>query len=352
MAFLTSGASFFSNTQVSNTVIGTSAFILDTELGAITVASQPVIGTTAGMFYAATQNLPGVTNYPVDIHRYLFSADSSQTVPAGPGAETKVCGATQNEEFAVCFVDGYYPVSRTAAKYKFASSVTGYALGDVLPYYNQGTLSGAVSSPVAGYVAGGEDRGAPAPPFPAKTDILKYVFAYEHVVSKVGDLLESKLSSAGISGSIAGYWVGGYPRGYAPTPTMPSMQKFPFASENSVTYSGTTGASGAFVNASQQSGYQTGGENYAGGLPTTIRKFPFASDGNMTSVGNISVSRYGNAQGNSTTAGYICGGMNNPVYGYNITTNARDKFPFANEAAAASIGTLYQPNQGSCGTSD
>jgi len=351
MAFLTSGASFFSNTAVSNTVIGASAFILDTELGAITVASQPVIGTTAGMFYGGLNQPPSSTDYPSVIHRYLFSADSSQTGPAGTGAK-KDSGATQNEEFAVTFVDGYYPVSRTASKYKFAASTTGYELSDVLPYYNQGTISGACSSPVAGYVAGGEDRGAPAPPFPGKTDILKYVFAYEHVVSKVGDLLESKLSSAGISGSIAGYWVGGYPRGYATTPTMPSMQKFPFASENSVTYSGTTGVSGAFVNASQQSGYQTGGENYAGGLTAGIRKFPFASDGNMTSVGNISVSRYGNAQGNSTTAGYICGGMNNPVYGYNITTNARDKFPFANEAAAASIGTLFQPNFGSCGASD
>jgi hypothetical protein len=98
------------------------------------------------------------------------------------------------------------------------------------------------------------------------------------------------------------------------------------------------------------SGYSSGGLNPTfGGRLNTIDKFPFAADANATDVGDLTQARDRVAGQSSQVSGYTTGGIisSPPV----VNTNRIDKFPFASNANATTVGNLTQGRYGVTGQS-
>lgn len=148
-------------------------------------------------------------------------------------------------------------------------------------------------------------------------------------------------------GSTSGYSSGG---GF---PTVSIIDKFPFASDANATDVGdlTLDRDFAAGQSSTTNGYTSGGRNLT--TPprskTVIDKFPFASNSNATTVGDLSQGRYGATGQSSSVSGYSSGGYFNPspVPG---DRNTIDKFPFASDASATDVGDLTVARGGGSGT--
>jgi hypothetical protein len=118
--------------------------------------------------------------------------------------------------------------------------------------------------------------------------------------------------------------------------------KFPFASETTSNVAGYL-AVARNDNTGQSStthGYVTGGAPASQPQATAIEKFPFEADGNATDVGDLSNARYGAAGQSSDTHGYVSGGDQYDINPSFRTVISIEKFPFAADANAASVGDL------------
>jgi len=139
-----------------------------------------------------------------------------------------------------------------------------------------------------------------------------------------------------------GYAMGGYDGStYA---SYNSIQKYSFTSDGSGTVSPIslhTSVSAGAGSQSSESGYFSGSIGSTGGWDLSIvniQKFPFAEDVNGTDVGDLATPRGASAGNSSQTNGYMSGGFRqNPGVGYN---NQIEKFPFAADGNATSVGTL------------
>lgn len=80
------------------------------------------------------------------------------------------------------------------------------------------------------------------------------------------------------------------------------------------------------------SGYTSGGYT----TTTTIDKFPFASDTNASTVGSLAVALFYNSGQSSTTSGYSSGGRPSQ-------TDAIQKFPFSSDTNATDVAELSTP---------
>lgn len=142
-------------------------------------------------------------------------------------------------------------------------------------------------------------------------------------------------------GSVSGYVSGGFnPSGY-----LNNIEKFPFASSST----NASDIANLYVSRSHSAGHSsithgyTSGGYASGSTPSysgTIDKFPFASDSNASSVGFLTVGRQYVA-GVSTSLfarGYSAGGYNAAYAGGEL--NVIDYFPFVSDASAQDTGDL------------
>jgi hypothetical protein len=165
--------------------------------------------------------------------------------------------------------------------------------------------------------------------------ISKFPFASDGNATDVGDLTQTRGQTRGnMSPSSAGGF--GYTSGGRTSPTVDTIDKFPFASDANATDVGNL-IRPIYDMAGQNSetyGYVSSGRALNTPDDNVIQKFPFASDGNATDVGDLTVGRTGPAGESSSTHGYTSGG--------GVSSNVIDKFPFASNANATDVGDLTQ----------
>ena len=152
--------------------------------------------------------------------------------------------------------------------------------------------------------------------------------------------------------AVAAWSYGGENYGYAmggtgsPTSTISnSIQKYSFTSDGNGTVSPITlhtKVSDGAGSQSSESGYFSGsrgsGTSYALSV-VNIQKFPFAEDANGTDVGDLVTARGSSAGNSSETNGYVSGGFRQDPTPVSYL-NQIEKFPFASDANATSVGTL------------
>jgi hypothetical protein len=196
------------------------------------------------------------------------------------------------------------------------------------------TFQGSVS----GYNSGG-DLG------PISNVIDKFPFSSDSNATDVGDLNESKYSSAGQSSTTSGYTSGGASPGLPGGIYSNVVDKFPFAADSNATDVGdlTQGRYHTTGQSSSESGYTSGGGASGGVKSNVIDKFPFSTDGNASDVGDLTVSRHKSAGQSSSTSGYTSGGYSSP----GPRVNTIDYFSFASDSNAIDWGDLSIANRGS-----
>jgi len=174
----------------------------------------------------------------------------------------------------------------------------------------------------SGYSSGG---------YPGSNVIDKFPFSSDANAADVGDLTVSRQFPAGQSSSVSGYNSGGY------SPYKDVIDKFSFASDGNATDVGNLVSTigGATGNSSKTYGYVSLGISPLyppPGVSNVIEKFPFAVDANSTDVGDAITARRGASGQNSSTYGYLSGGL--PYI------NDIEKFPFATDANSADVGDM------------
>jgi hypothetical protein len=198
---------------------------------------------------------------------------------------------------------------------------------------------------VAGYTSGGAPSLLPGPTTNDNT-IQKFPFATDTNATDVGDLSVSRYSAAGQSSTTNGYTSAG-----ATPPRTNVIDKFPFATDASATDVGDSTAIRGFVTGQSSSshGYTSAGINPDAVTLNIIDRFPFATDTNATDVGNLSQVRDSSAGQSSENFGYTSGGRTPPPT--NSKTNRIDKFPFATNTNATTVGNLTQARNALAGQS-
>ena len=214
-------------------------------------------------------------------------------------------------------------------KYPFSSDANAADVGDLI-LSRQGP-SGQSSS-ASGYSSGGTT--------PTYQNVIdKFSFSSDGNATDVGDLILPLALSTGNSSENYGYVSLGWSPSLPPPGTSNAIEKFPFASDaNSADVGDTIGdRRGAGGQNSSTHGYVSGGVSLA--YTADINKFSFTTDGNATDVGDATGARGLGTGQSSSTHGYNSGGVA-PSLGPPAYTNSVDKFPFASDANATDVGDL------------
>jgi len=219
-------------------------------------------------------------------------------------------------------------------KFPFASSANSTSIGALstnIGNPSTGRSDGAsLTSEASGYQASGQD-GADY-----RVTVSKFPFATDTNATTVSQVNQQRSGSTGASSSSYGYVIAGNQN-----PTT-NVEKVSFATDSNAVSIGQLLGVGRSSQASQNSltsAYVSGGYPDPGGSPaviSSIERFPFASDVPATSVGSITQARRGGPAGvSSTTSGYTAGG-----YAAASWSSVIDKFPFATDTNAVSTGSL------------
>lgn len=148
-----------------------------------------------------------------------------------------------------------------------------------------------------------------------------------------GLLVDSFVS---VIGSISGYSIGNFGSGN-------DIEKFPFATNQNATITGALSLSRYQTSASKSvtHGYINGGYGSPGPTfpqaQTRIDKFPFATNQDATTVGDIGIGRAQSAGHSSGVSGYVVGGISTPGPTFRDDIN---KYPFATNQGTTSVGIL------------
>ena len=166
-------------------------------------------------------------------------------------------------------------------------------------------------------------------------------FASANVSVSVGVLNNTTYTQA--QGTVSGYTSGGLTTAPPSTQTN-TVDKFPFATNSNASDVGDLTVARRLTSgqSSTVSGYTSGGF-IPSPTPTyynTIDKFPFATDANATTVGALTVARNQATGHSSTVSGYTSGGYIGSAP--NAGENTIDKFPFASDVNATDVGDLTQ----------
>ena len=225
---------------------------------------------------------------------------------------------------------------QTSAIQKYSFSVDGNAsyVADLLATLRLHSTSMSLTH---GYAMGGYDTGW-------SNRIQKFIFASDGNGADVGDMTVSSIRQAGLSSSTHGYTAGG---------SRPSssniIEKFTFSADANATDVGDLTVARTDVAGlnSDTHGYAAGGN--PGGGQNIIDKFPFSADGNATDVGDLvhGTTYLQNSKSNSTTHGYLHGGVHNPGPGARI--NEIQKFSFSVDGNSTDVGDLTGIAQMSAG---
>ena len=217
------------------------------------------------------------------------------------------------------------------------------------------------SSSTDGFASGGRSDAPTYQIGGGITQIDKFPFATDTNATDVGDLQKSRGGAAVNNGPTHGYQSGG---ASGPAAVEGTISKFPYAISSATGTSvgnldprynpGSYGLQYGMGSSDTTHGYIAVGNTSAIPYPTQdlIQRFPFASDDDATDVGDASITgRYaGNNHNQSSTHGYIAGGLGSPAdpgWKNDIT-----KFPFAASGAnAADVGDLTLARYGMTGAS-
>jgi len=198
----------------------------------------------------------------------------------------------------------------------------------------RGYISGQSSS-THGYNSGGS-RGATCYNFGG---IDKFPFSGGGTATTTTSLTQARYTTAGHSSSTAGYASGGY---CVFTTNISRIDKYPFSADTSISCIGaliTAKALDSSGLSSSTNGYTTGGNINSGPPPQRvciIEKFPFATDSSATSVGCLICKRITSSV-SSTTSGYSVGGADDSG-----RVTFIERFPFASENGGITVGNLNQ----------
>lgn len=215
-----------------------------------------------------------------------------------------------------------------------------------------------LTSPTAtsGYAAGGLVNITLAPTEPGYVPTIdKFPFASDTNATDVGDLVTTVYGNAGCSSTINGYSCGGQV-GPVSQPAQPytAIERFSFVTGLNATQSGELSEERRFVSGHSSStyGYVSAGLNASPSTAfvDTIDKFPFTGDANSSDVGNLTQARSTSGGSSSSTYGYATGGVIPAPTG--SRSAVIDKFPFASDTNATSVGNLTAARTNLSGHSD
>lgn len=201
------------------------------------------------------------------------------------------------------------------------------------------------SSSIAAYTAGGQNPQMNPSALGNLSTIEKFPFASDSTVTSRGSLYDGRTTAAGSSSSSYGY----HAAGYTLTPSTPAyfqtgnVSKFSFLSDAEASTLHMSNAFNVSFTVGHQSSdfsYSSGGYSYTSGSRfTQISKFPFAVEGgSRITVGSLTQAKNGHVGVSSPTEGYVLGG-----YTGSATVNVIEKFPFASDSNSTDIGDLARP---------
>lgn len=240
-----------------------------------------------------------------------------------------------------------YNYTTAIRKYPFAIPSTGVETNvgtlyfrSVAPTTPNRVYHSGHSSSVWGFISGGMDS-----PTVAVNTIERFPFAYDNTSQVSGSLTQSGMGAAALNSTTHGYNAG---RSTAPPGGAyvfsQTIDKFPFIGENDARTVGNLLTARAWSSggaSSQISGYITGGGTPPLTVTTSIQKFSFANETSQTTVGVLTQARWGVTNHSSLTDAYTSGGNLIPVGTISPgQTTTIDKFSFGNDMDAAAIGAL------------
>jgi hypothetical protein len=293
-------------------------------------------GTTFGYATGGT-NWPQTPPFPItvrnEIIRFAFgSSISSADIGDLVQARTGVAGQSSK-------VNGYTSGGgSTIDKFSFVSDANATDVGNLTLARDNPT---GQSSNTSGYTSGSS---------PVTNIIDKFPFASDANATDVGDLTVGRGAAAGQNSTENGYTSGGV----SPTSVSNVIDKFPFASDANATDVGnlTQSRRRSSGQSSADSGYTSSGASTTPFPPVrsnVIDKFPFASDANATDVGDVGFTEMG-AGSSSTSHGYHMGGLAPyPISPFNTVSSAIERFSFASNENATSVGSLIAGRYGHAG---
>jgi hypothetical protein len=236
---------------------------------------------------------------------------------------------------------GYY---FSVDKFPFVSgtsAIVSTIVGDMV--YIRSSSGGGVASPTHAY------SGSARVAFNVVTGIERFPFANETVSQQIGENYFSRNGPAEFASLINGYMASGTIAGTgAPGSTVldTKVQKYNFAAEADATDVGNITVARWLQSglSSNTYGYTAGGVSATPAVRfKTIDKFNFATEGIASLVGDLTANNGSTTAMTSKTDGYVMGGAtsNNPPAPV-VVTAAIDKFPFATDRNASTVGNLWQ----------
>jgi hypothetical protein len=272
------------------------------------------------------------------IDKFPFATDTNAT-PVGNLSQTRFFGAAQSSKTHGFHSAGYNGSNvNTIDRFPFAVDENATDISDTTTSVR--SHSGQ-SSTTHGYSSGGLTS--------VDSNVIdKFPFSVNQNATDVGDLTQARFGVAGHNSSVSGYVSGGLT--YPPYTSRDTIDKFPFATDTNAVDVGNLSQARYYPGgvSSATNGYTVGGNLFFGSPPSAsvniIDKWPFAADTNATSIGTLSLQRSGLAGSSSNTNGYSSGGHYVPSYP-GTYSNVIDKFSFFSDANATDIGDLTQARQ-------
>lgn len=290
--------------------------------------TSPMVGTVAG--YATGGAIAPGPSVPT-IDKFPFATDTNATQVGNLTRSTFASGGQSSSTF------GYTPggnYTNSIDKFSFAYNGQATDVGDLT---QRRAFAAGQSSSVHGYTSGGYF----APPGTSLNTIDKFPFAADGNATDVGDLTLTRYDAAGHSSATDGFTSGGLLRtGGGPVTRYNNIDRFSFATDNNASDVGdlTQIRAGVMGQSSRTHGYASGGNSPPS--VNTIDKFLFSTSANATDVGDLSLIRgYGTGQ-SSLASGYASGGDAPSIPSPYVARI--DKFPFATDTNATTVGNLSQ----------
>jgi len=298
-------------------------------------------GTVSGY---ASGGISGPTSRLDTIQKFPFSSDTNAS-DVGELTQNRqaVAGASSSTNGYV--TGGLNPAlpaffSEVIDKFPFSVDSSSTDIGELAV---SGYFQNGLSSPSNAYIG----RGVPSA---CGASVQKIPFSSDTSATSVASFPDAPsadgfAASTGIHKDIGnGYFNFGRPA------VGSTLQKFNFTSDTfqgAVSFSFTPAPAGRYAGSSHQSsthGYYAGGKIPGSPRSTQIEKFPFASEDSVSDVGDLTQARSRMSSQASTTNGYSSGGYTGPPI-----TNTIDKFPFSSDTNASDVGDLLSNNRGNAG---
>ena len=296
-------------------------------------APIPYQGSTTG--YCAGGQQAGNQSYD-RIDKWAFASAQGFTASdvgniASAGGRMHCTGAHSGTDgFVISGNVGYTPTT-SIEKYSHASDGNAILHGDVNVAHSGQPAGCSDMSAQKGHVLGGSSATGNSD---SKRE--KFDFSSNTTATLSGDLVQACHNQAGNSSTTYGYAAGGHATGQGSS--FITIQKFAFATDViSEVYSGVlTKNRGSTGCSSLTHGFAVG--SYAIAAPTgpqsRIDKYSFASEADATTVGELTAVIQGNTSCSSTDYGWSMGGQ--PP----ATTDRIDRFAFASQGNSTDLGNL------------